>query len=91
MEAPATFGEAGLFGDDSLRVRGASVRAASTGATIVKWSVLAIETLIGFELHAQSERLYNRKMLESVQLGPRRFTQAYASRRASTRSLIACS
>ena len=74
MEAPATFGEAGLFGDDSLRVRGASVRAASTGATIVKWSVLAIETLIGFELHAQSERLYNRKMLESVQLGPRRFT-----------------
>lgn len=66
--APETFGESALFGDDALRVRAVAVKAGKYGATIVKWSVMAIETLIGFELHANSERLYNRKMLESLKV-----------------------
>ena len=74
MYAPDTFGEAALFGDNSLRVRGTRVSAGKFGATIVKWNVMAIETLIGFELHANSERLYNRKMLESIKVGERAFT-----------------
>jgi hypothetical protein len=47
-------------------VRGTSLHAGKWGATVVRWSVLAVETLIGFELHARAERLYNKKMLESV-------------------------
>ena len=66
MTPPESFGESALFPDDDLRVRRATILAGEQGAIVVRWSVSAIETLIGFELQAASLALFNRKMLESV-------------------------
>ena len=66
MTPPESFGESALFPDDELRVRRAAVLAGEHGALVVRWSVPAIETLIGFELQSASLALFNRKMLESV-------------------------
>ncbi len=71
MHPPESFGESALFAADELRVRQASIVACAGGATVLVWSVSAIETLVGFELQAASIQLYDRKMIESVKIGPR--------------------
>ena len=70
--APDTFGEAAFFGEEALRVRAASVHACASGASLVRWPVRAVETFVGFELHARCERLHHRKIVESVAVGKRK-------------------
>lgn len=70
MLPPESFGESALFAADELRVRQASIIACDGGATLLVWSVSSVETLVGFELQAASTKLYDRKMIESVRVGP---------------------
>ena len=56
MDVPGAFGETALFGDGEHRVRRATVRAAEGGASILRWSVAEIETLVGYALQSASMR-----------------------------------
>jgi hypothetical protein len=71
MGPPDAFGESALFPDDEVRVRAARVAAGERGASLLAFSVLSVETLVGFELQAASLKLYYRKMVSSVLLGKR--------------------
>lgn len=71
VHPPESFGEAALFADGEHRVRRATIRAAEGGASLVRWSVQAIETLVGYALQGSSTRVFNLKMLAQVKLGER--------------------
>ena len=75
MKAPMTFGESAFLYDEVARTRQARVCAGSDGATIIRWPVNEIETLVGFELHAASERLFTIKFFEPIKCGVRPFTK----------------
>jgi len=70
-----SFGESSLFAGEEMRVRGASIKAGPTGASLLTWNVSAIEALVGFELQAASHALFSRKMIESVRCAGRLFVQ----------------
>ena len=69
MKPLCSFGESSLYAKDELRTRNAGVRAGPTGATVLAFDVAHIEALVGFTLHEKAVHSYNRKMLQSVQLG----------------------
>lgn len=66
---PDTFGESAFFADDSLRVRAVDIVAGDEGATVIEWKISALETLIGYDLHTQSERMFENKLMRAVKLG----------------------
>ena len=68
IHPPESFGEAALFADGEHRVRRATIRAAAGGATLVRWSVAAIETTVGYALQGSSTKVFNLKMLAQVRL-----------------------
>ena len=74
MTSPMTFGESALVYEDEARVRQAKIVAGETGATLIKWAVNEIETLIGYELHAASERAFTCKFFEPIKCGTRSIT-----------------
>lgn len=74
MTSPMTFGESALVYEEEGRVRQAKIVAGETGATLVKWAVNEIETLIGYELHAASERAFTCKFFEPIKCGTRSIT-----------------
>ena len=55
-----SFGESSLFAGEEMRVRGASIKAGPSGASLLTWNVSAIEALVGFELQAASHALFSR-------------------------------
>ena len=71
MEPPMTFGESALVFEDEARVRQAKICADENGATLIKWQVNEIETLIGYQLHAASERSFTCKFFEPIRCGSR--------------------
>ena len=94
-----TFGESALFGDDTVRLRGATITASEGGAAIIVWPVLEIENLIGYELHTESERMVRcraRLRLPPPQIPARKPPRALghgvdAARRVAWRACIASS
>ena len=71
LKAPETFGESALAAAEEVRTRATHVYAGADGATLLVWSVGAIETLVGFSLQEASTALNNRRMLEEAAFGGR--------------------
>lgn len=72
---PFVLGESAFSASDEVRVRGSSLHAGKGGATVISWAVAAIETLVGFRLHAASYALINRQILQKVQIAGRAFAE----------------
>lgn len=68
MQPPQVFGESALFGESETRIRQATITAGEGGATVLTWSVAAVEALCGYELQQRSMALFTCKFLESVQV-----------------------
>ena len=64
MYPPETFGESALMG----RVRLATVTTEGAGATVLRWSVRALETMVGYLLRSSSGQDLSRKVLSQVSL-----------------------
>ena len=75
MKPPQVFGESSLCADEWLRTRQASALAGSGGATLIKFPVAAVETLVGFELQAVSRVTFNRKLMQSFTCAGRPLTE----------------
>ena len=68
---PSILGESGLSADEELRGRGATVTAGGVGASLVRFRVLDVETLVGFRFQEVSLTLQNRMLLSAVTIGDR--------------------
>ena len=79
MSPPMTFGESAFAYDESMRIRQAKVFAGEDGATLVRWPVNEIETLVGYDLHAACERLFTCKFFEPIICGPRPLVKGLSS------------
>jgi len=63
-----SFGESALFHEEELRMRRATVKAASPDASLLIFHVDQVEALVGYGLQQQSVNAFNRKLLCSVKV-----------------------
>ena len=64
-----SLGESALAAEEEQRMRSSSVFAGSGGAAVLIWPVANLETVVGFELQAESVALQNRKLIERSTCG----------------------
>ena len=69
LGAPESLGESALAAETEHRVRSSSVFAGPSGACVLVWPVSCLETVVGFELQAESLALQNRKLIERASCG----------------------